>query len=288
MAAISGLLVQSGLPTLSYPTSLTEGIVPKNIHSHNDYTRPVPLLDALSVGAKSVEADVHLVDGKLLVGHKSVSASSRTLEELYLDPLLEIIKLQNPSSPFASGDATAALTNGVFDYDPAQSLQLLLDYKTDGPTTHAAVLDALSHFRSLDLLTTFNATSSTLATRPLTVTCTGNCDLASVTAQWPLRDVFLDAPLDDIANPAYTSDVSLMASTSFKRMFGWIDSFDVGADKAVKIGELVRVAREKGIKTRFWETPSWPAFVRDDVWRGLLKAGIDWLNVDDLQGAAKL
>lgn len=33
---------------------------------------------------------------------------------------------------------------------------------------------------------------------------------------------------------------------------------------------------------------SWPAFVRDDVWRGLLKAGIDWLNVDDLQGAAKL
>lgn len=30
-------------------------------------TRPVPLLDALSVGAKSVEADVHLVDGKLLV-----------------------------------------------------------------------------------------------------------------------------------------------------------------------------------------------------------------------------
>jgi len=33
---------------------------------------------------------------------------------------------------------------------------------------------------------------------------------------------------------------------------------------------------------------SWPAFVRDDVWRGLLKAGVDWLNVDDLRGAASL
>lgn len=230
------------------------------------------------------------------VGHKSVSASSRTLEELYLGALTFILlwppgappltsstqtrcwkssscrtprrlspratrRLLSPSKPrsLLVGESRQCsrsfLCSGVFDYDPAQSLQLLLDHKTDGPTTHAAVLDALSHFRSLDLLTTFNATSSTLTTRPLTVTCTGNCDLASVTAQWPLRDVFLDAPLDDIANPAYTSDVSLMASTSFKRMFGWIDSFDVGADKAVKIGELVRVARDKGIKTRFWETP---------------------------------
>ncbi|KPV72176.1 uncharacterized protein RHOBADRAFT_47018 [Rhodotorula graminis WP1] len=289
MAAISGLLVQSGLPQLNYPTSLTKGIVPKNIHSHNDYTRPVPLLDALAVGAKSVEADIHLVEGKLLVGHKSVSlTSSRTLEELYLDPILEIIKLQNPASPFASGSETAALTNGVFDYDPEQSLQLLLDYKTDPSALHPAVIDALAQFRALNLLTTFNSTSGTLTTRPLTITCTGNCDLALVSSQTPLRDIFLDAPLEDIANPAYTTAVTLMASTSFKHMFGWLDSFDVDADKAQGIAELVHAAREKGIKTRFWETPSWPAFVRDDVWRGLLKAGVDWLNVDDLRGAASL
>jgi hypothetical protein len=29
--------------------------------------RKVPLFDALSVGCKSVEADVHLIDGELLV-----------------------------------------------------------------------------------------------------------------------------------------------------------------------------------------------------------------------------
>lgn len=143
----------------------------------------------------------------------------------------------------------------MFDYDPDQSLQLLLDYKTDASALHPAVIDALAQFRSLDLLTTFNSTSGKLTTRPLTITCTGNCDLALVSGQWPVRDIFLDAPLEDIANPIYTSEVTLMASTSFKRMFGWLDSFDVGADKAQVIGELVSAARAKGIKTRFWETP---------------------------------
>ncbi|GAA6056868.1 hypothetical protein JCM3770_005115 [Rhodotorula araucariae] len=284
IAAVSGLVLQSGLPALEYPTGLTRGVVPKDIHSHNDYTRPVPLLDALSVGAKSVEADIHLVDGQLYVGHKAVSRSkSRTLDELYLDPLLEILQLQNPSL-----SATAARTNGIYEADPSQTLQLLLDYKTDGATLHPAVLTALTRFRDLNLLTTFDANTSTLTVRPLTIICTGNCPLASVQAQHPRRDVFLDAPLEDIASAEYTSEVSLMASTSFKRMFGWLDAWDVGPDKVEQIWALVEIARAKGIKTRFWETPSWPAFVRDDVWRGLVRAGVDWMNADDLQAASNL
>jgi hypothetical protein len=45
-------------------------IVPlANAHAHNDYEHKRPLFDALDNGFTSVEADVFLVDGKLLVGH---------------------------------------------------------------------------------------------------------------------------------------------------------------------------------------------------------------------------
>ena len=45
-------------------------VVPlERAHSHNDYSRPRPLLDALDAGFCSVEADIFLVDGELLVAH---------------------------------------------------------------------------------------------------------------------------------------------------------------------------------------------------------------------------
>src|SRR5512138_1200419 len=57
-------------------------------HAHNDYEHARPLLDALEHGFCSVEADVWLIDGQLLVAHdlKDVKPE-RTLQALYLDPL---------------------------------------------------------------------------------------------------------------------------------------------------------------------------------------------------------
>ena len=55
-------------PYYTYPTDLTQGIVPKALHSHNDYWRPIPFYSALSVGAVSIEADVWLYNGTLHVG----------------------------------------------------------------------------------------------------------------------------------------------------------------------------------------------------------------------------
>ena len=84
-------LESSQSPLLQYPTQLTQNIVPKPIHSHNDCESPyhdistnglekhvinllyatdwrdVPLLTALSFGVVSVEADVWLINGTLFV-----------------------------------------------------------------------------------------------------------------------------------------------------------------------------------------------------------------------------
>ena len=57
-------------------------------HAHNDYEHTHPLFDALDHGFASVEADIHLVDGQLLVAHsRSEVNPERTLQALYLDPL---------------------------------------------------------------------------------------------------------------------------------------------------------------------------------------------------------
>src|SRR5262245_8158427 len=62
-------------------------------HAHNYYRHSRPLLDALDHGFCSVEADVWLVDGKLLVGHDRRDLKpERTLQALYLDPLQERVR----------------------------------------------------------------------------------------------------------------------------------------------------------------------------------------------------
>lgn len=67
-ATLQNILANThGSNLYTYPTDLTRGIVPKPLHSHNDYWRDVPFYSALSYGAVSIEADVWLVDGKLYV-----------------------------------------------------------------------------------------------------------------------------------------------------------------------------------------------------------------------------
>ena len=57
-------------------------------HAHNDYAHPRPLFDALAARFGSIEADVFLVDGKLLVAHERKTLTpEKTLEALYLEPL---------------------------------------------------------------------------------------------------------------------------------------------------------------------------------------------------------
>src|ERR1700748_3648711 len=69
-------------------------VVPlRHAHAHNDYEHSRPLFDALDNGFCSVEADISLVDGKLLVAHKpSETSPKKTSQRLYLDPLRERIK----------------------------------------------------------------------------------------------------------------------------------------------------------------------------------------------------
>ncbi|HEX4350794.1 MAG TPA: hypothetical protein VH251_10415, partial [Verrucomicrobiae bacterium] len=79
------------LVAVSRPLSASEPtLLLTHAHAHNDYEHTRPLFDALDHGFCSVEADIFLVNGQLLVAHRlNQTSPKRTLQALYLDPLRE-------------------------------------------------------------------------------------------------------------------------------------------------------------------------------------------------------
>lgn len=64
---------------------------PVLIHSHNDYCRRAPFWQAYAQGVYSIEADVFLHDGRLLVGHDVEDLSpDMTFESLYVEPIVTL------------------------------------------------------------------------------------------------------------------------------------------------------------------------------------------------------
>lgn len=271
-------------PKYNYPTSLTQGIIPKAFHSHNDYWRPVPFYSALAAGAISIEADVWLYNETLHIGHEqSALTDERTLDSLYIQPILSVLRAQNPNSSFLT---TGETHNGVYDTVSAQTLYLFIDLKTDGPTTFPYVVEALQPLRDAGFLTSVNGT--TVTPGAVTVIGTGNTPLNQVQGVSP-RDYFYDAPIATLATTFanITSDVSPIASMAFSAQFpGVLGNTGLNALQLALLQTQVAVAHAKGIKVRYWDQPGWPVGTRNGVWRSLWENGVDLLNVDDIEAVA--
>src|SRR5664280_339759 len=123
-------------------------------HAHNDYEHKRPLLDALDHGFCSVEADVHLVDGELLVAHSRFQVKpGRTLQALYLDPLRERVK-----------------QNGGHVYPAGPEFTLLVELKSEWHTSYPVLRDILKQYAGM--LTTFR--DGAKETNAIRVIITGN------------------------------------------------------------------------------------------------------------------
>ena len=187
----------TGAGLSSWPTDFSRDIMPVPCHSHNDYWRRVPLFSAIEAGCIGVEADIWLFDDELYVGHSVASLTrNRTLDSLYINPLLDILSKQNPRSTILPDDISQP--HGVFDTDPEQSLILLIDFKTSGSALWPHVQSALQPLREKNYMTRFNGTK--MIPGPITVVGTGNTpfDLVSSEETNPHHDVFYDAPLDEM------------------------------------------------------------------------------------------
>ncbi|MER7491441.1 phosphatidylinositol-specific phospholipase C/glycerophosphodiester phosphodiesterase family protein [Streptomyces pharetrae] len=233
-------------------------------HAHNDYEHPRPLLDALDHRFGSVEADIFLVDGQLLVAHDPEDLDpARTLEALYLDPLAARVRAHH----------------GSVYRGHRGSLQLLVDLKTEGSSTYRE-LDRLLR-RHRHLFTTY--AHGRVFPGPVTAVISGDRAARGPMEAQTVRRAFYDGRLTDLGGPAPASFAPLV-SDNWTRHFTWQGVGAFPAAERQKLYDIVRTAHARGQRVRFWATPDQPGPQRDAVWTELLAAGVDHLNTDDLAG----
>jgi hypothetical protein len=226
-------------------------------HAHNDYRHPRPLLDALDHGFCSVEADVWLVDGQLLVAHDRESVrKERTLEALYLGPLHERVA-----------------TNGGQVYAGGPGITLLIDFKSDPTNTYPALLAALRPHAKM--LTRFHAEST--ETNAVTIVISGNRPRKledTEAARYTGCDGRL-VDLDTISSPHFMP----LISDNWALHFKWRGIGPLPDNERSKLKSLVARTHEQGKRIRFWNSPDSPV-----AWAALLDAGVDLINTDNLDG----
>jgi glycerophosphoryl diester phosphodiesterase len=232
-------------------------------HAHNDYEHLRPLDDALARGITSVEADVWLVDGELRVAHDlDQTQPGRTLESLYLKPLADRVTRNH-------GD--------VYQRGP-DDFQLLIDIKSDGPSTYAAIDTALREYQGI--MTSFS--TGRTHERAVTAVISGNRPLDVLKAQ-PLRYAGYDGRLGDL-NSGMADSLMPLVSDNWTNHFSWKGVGEFPATQRAKLNEIVTTAHQHGYRVRFWETPDVPGAAREALWSELVAAGVDHVNTDDLHG----
>ncbi len=234
-------------------------------HAHNDYTHSRPLFDALSHGFSSVEADIHLLDGQLFVAHDAKDiVPSRTLQSLYLEPLVEQIE-----------------KNGGSVYGDGRPLTLIIDVKTNAQDTYLALHQVLRRFQSI--LTVYSGQD--IREGAIIAIVSGNRARGLMEAQ-DVRYAAYGGRLTDIKSGASASLMPLI-SDCWTDHFKWSGDGTMPHRERAKLNRIVADAHAAGQGIRFWATPDEPGRRRVAVWRALVEAGADFIGTDDLAGLEK-
>jgi hypothetical protein len=231
-----------------------------NAHAHNDYEHARPLRDALDNGFCSVEADIYLVDGELLVAHdRDKVQKGRTLQSLYLDPLRERVK-----------------RNGGRVYRGGPTVILLIDVKSDAAATWAVLKGVLARYQ--DILTRF--TPDRTEKRAVTAIISGARAVDAVAAE-KVRYAGIDGRLSDLNGAAAPPSPHLypLISDSWANFSMWRGAGPMPEADRRRLEEVVAKAHRGGYLLRFWATPD-----TRESWAAFRAAGVDLINTDDLPG----
>ena len=225
------------------------------IHSHNDYAQKRPFWGAYEAGADSIEADVFLVDGELLVAHSRKGLKKEnTLRRLYLDPLREVMR-KNGGRARADG----------------KPLQLLIDLK-NGKSALDRLVEIVEREGYRDY---FDIVKNPSATR---LTVTGDHSAIKDFLAYPDYVFFDVPPTKKLADEQYKR-VPLISHYA-RAYTKWRSGVMAEADKE-KIRVAVREAHAKGCKFRLWGYPDHP-----EAWRLAVELGLDYINTDRPAAAA--
>ena len=229
-----------------------------HVHAHNDYEHQRPFFDAIERGFCSVEADIHLVDGKLLVAHDRKQVKpDRTLQSLYLDPFQARVKI-----------------NGGRVFRGGPSVVLLIDVKADANATYAVLKSVLKEYESM--LTTWQ--NNERSEGAVTVIVTGDRHRELIAADNP-RLAACDGMIGDLdTNPS--PELVPWISEPWAKFFRWSGQGEMPEKEKQTMRTLVAKTHAQHRQLRFWGAPDNMA-----TWTELRAADVDLINTDHLAGA---
>ena len=221
-----------------------------NAHAHNDYRNTTPYWNAYQHGFGSIEADVYLRSGELIVAHDTQEIRlHRTLEQLYLLPVQSCLQ-QNNGSPYP---------------DKTIQLQMLIDIKADSVN---ALNELIRELEQHPLLT---------HTPLVKWVISGNRPAPGAFNSYPSY-IWFDGELNRSYSPDALKKI-VMFSDDFARYSEWKGTGPLPDADRERLQAAIGLARKAGKTVRFWNAPDTAA-----AWQEFMKLKVDFINTDHLAG----
>lgn len=213
-------------------------------HSHNDYLQPVPFWTAYANGAASIEVDVILQEGKLMVAHeKETISANKTLESLYLAPMRQ-------AKALGIGELT---------------FQLLIDIKTDADASMEAIAAVLEDYEELLAVPGQQ--------HGVTVVISGNRPRLEDYDDYAPYILFDYQSLDFPSNLPWHRIA--LVSLPFQRFSVWNGKGRLVQEEKQKLEGIIQKVHAVDRPIRFWGAPD-----SKTAWKAFADMGIDFINTD--------
>lgn len=210
-------------------------------HSHNDYEQEVPFWYALGAGAKSIEADVYLVDNQLYVSHERKDVQKeRTFDNLYLKSIEKALEL------------------GIIKHQP---VQILIDLKTEGESTLKKIVSEISKYPAIT------------GSKNIHFVISGNKPSPDKFETYPDFITFDYQSLRNLT-PQQWKKVGLV-SLNFKEYSVWNGKGGMTVEDLPKVTKVIKEAKSFHKPFRFWAIPDGKT-----SWEFFAHAGVDYINTD--------
>lgn len=215
------------------------------VHSHNDYLQPVPFWDAFSSGCASIEVDVILQEGELMVAHEKESIQApRTFESLYLKPIQQGVDL------------------GLIQ---KFNFHLLVDIKTEAYSTLDLLVKQTQPYGAI-LYSPENPTG-------LKLIISGGRPKVTDYVKYPSW-VFFDYQSKELTAELPWAKIG-MVSLSFPRFSVWNGKGRMVESQRQQLQAFIDLVHSFDRPVRFWASPDGKT-----AWRAFHEMGTDYINTD--------
>jgi alkaline phosphatase len=225
--------------------SIAQEYKPFKLHSHNDYLRKVPFWEAFGAGCASIEADVILQDGELMVAHERATIKKeRTLKSLYLSPIQKAKELSL-----------------VDEF----GFHLMIDIKTEAYATLEVLIKQLNEFEPM-LYSPANQNG-------LKIIVSGNRPKVEDYNDYPSWILF-DYQSRSLNDQLPWEKIG-MVSLNFRQFSVWNGEGRIVEKEKEKLISFIQQVHSFDKPVRFWGTPD-----SQSAWKAFYDLGIDYINTD--------